>query len=239
MPHFPREVYWKGNRTVQAVWLGTQLGSFYVSKLVVDTKFYDVIFEKLGFATPSKANSKRLQVLLACVAVRALRQSLWIMKFVHTDMNVGGAIFVSCWNFIIDSLMILGAARHPKKTESDELLVSDYIGLGLFALGSIMETGYDYQKDVFKKDPANTGKPFFGGVFGSLVVHPNYLGYTLWRTGMCVLSGQWWTATIPTFITYDFVSSAIPGLQKHCVARYGSEYQNYINKKWNLIPFVW
>jgi len=162
MVNLPRDVRWSGNRSVQLVWFGSLLGSYYIAKYLVSTKYYDVIFAKLGLQVQSNSNERRLNLILGCVGVRALRQLLWISKFIHTDMDVPTAIVICTFNFALDLMVLLGAARNPKKTPEGQLEVSDYIGLGLFAAGSILETGYDYELDVFKKKSSQSRKTFFG-----------------------------------------------------------------------------
>jgi steroid 5-alpha reductase family enzyme len=117
--------------------------------------------------------------------------------------------------------------------------VLTYIGIVLFALGSIFETGGELQRIWFKKIKANAGKPFTGGLF-SISQHVNYFGYTLWRAGMALISGSLiWTFLLVLFITYDFFTGGIPDLQKHNRERYGKEYEIYSAKTAKFVPFVY
>ena len=57
--------------------------------------------------------------------------------------------------------------------------VTDYLGLGLFALGSALETVSELQRKAFKAKESNKGKVYTGGLF-SLARHINYTGEILW-----------------------------------------------------------
>lgn len=76
----------------------------------------------------------------------------------------------------------------------------------LFTLGGLLETFSEIQRAIFKFNRDNSmflsclssalilvfteGKLYTGGLF-RLCQHPNYLGYTMWRTGLAFLSGRY------------------------------------------------
>jgi steroid 5-alpha reductase family enzyme len=80
----------------------------------------------------------------------------------------------------------------------------------LFGIGGLVETLSEIQRAIFKFNRDNSmrqalgaatgltqlsffllseGKLYTGGLF-SFSQHPNYLGYTMWRTGLALLSGR-------------------------------------------------
>ena len=80
------------------------------------------------------------------------------------------------------------------------------LGLGLFALGLLLESSADYQKWAFKHDPANRGKFCDVGVWKASQ-HANWLGnLTLW-SGIFLLNA-------PTLLA--------SGSMARCVGRLGA-----------------
>ena len=115
----------------------------------------------------------------------------------------------------------------------------DTIGFTLFLIGSGIETAYDIMRDIYKEQPSNKGKPYLDGL-AKHVVHPNYFGYLMWRTGLSMMSGSnIWTLITSAWLSFDFIYSAIPNLQNHNKEKYGQVYKDYLAKTKNLIPYVW
>lgn len=77
-------------------------------------------------------------------------------------------------------------------TDSVALGVADYVAWALMIFGFIYQMCADIPKYIFKKDPANKGKFFSGGLW-SASRHPNYFGEILIWWGA-------WIGAIPHFI---------------------------------------
>jgi steroid 5-alpha reductase family enzyme len=100
-----------------------------------------------------------------------------------------------------------------------ELGPFQYAGAALFGLGIFLEFGSEIQRTAFKKDSANAGRVYTGGLF-SLSRHINYFGYTVWRTGFALASGSWILAALSaSWFTFDFVARGIPMLDEYCSKR--------------------
>ena len=85
--------------------------------------------------------------------------------------------------------------------------------------GILTETISEIQRSQFKKDPANAGKPYSGGMFG-WARNINYGGYLLWRTGFALAAGGPVSALIVgAFFYQNFVTSSIPELDDYCQKR--------------------
>lgn len=115
----------------------------------------------------------------------------------------------------------------------------DIIGLVIFLAGLLLESVADYQVSRFKKDPANKGKLYTGGVW-AWSRHPNYFGEALlWWGIVCFalpLSYGWTTLVSPILITYLLrFFSGVPLLEK----KY-REYPGFIQyKKKTPVFFPW
>ena len=90
------------------------------------------------------------------------------------------------WNVLV-ALPHTLAAGVPLASRPPFGVASDFVGLGLFALGLLIETTADYQKWTFKHDAANAGKFCDVGVW-QMSQHPNWLGNIVLWTGISVLN---------------------------------------------------
>lgn len=91
-----------------------------------------------------------------------------------------------------------------------------------------------------KGKDGKVGKVYDQGLFG-LVRHPNYLGYTIWRTGLALTTGSTWNAIIQfTWNISFFIFGSIPEIQGYMEKKYGDEYQAYEKKvPYKLIPYIY
>ncbi|CAI7667948.1 unnamed protein product [Penicillium crustosum] len=93
------------------------------------------------------------------------------------------------------------------------------IGAAAYTVGILTELVSELQRERFKKNPANKGKPYGGGLF-SLAININYGAYTLWRGGFALASGGWtWGLFTFSFFFYDFVTRGVPVLDQYCTKR--------------------
>ncbi|MCK4874102.1 MAG: DUF1295 domain-containing protein [Phycisphaerales bacterium] len=118
------------------------------------------------------------------------------------------------------------------------LRLVDVLGIGLFALGSYLNTGSELQRKRFKDDAANKGKLYTSGLF-RLARHVNYLGDSLWATGWAILTANRWAALVPVLLTAAFIFFFIPSLSKYLSRRYGEQYDEWAKRTKAFIPFVY
>ena len=121
--------------------------------------------------------------------------------------------------------------------------VFTYIGVAIMALGLIMETAADMQKNAAKK--TNAGRFVDTGLY-RLVRCPNYLGEMIFWTG-CVISGigavtgAQWILVILGYIGITYVMfSGARRLELRQNRNYGNdpEYQQYVKTVPIMIPFI-
>ena len=60
----------------------------------------------------------------------------------------------------------------------------------IFVAGLSLHVLADHSKYLFRKDAKSKGKVYTGGVWG-VVRHPNFLGFTIWRTAFATAAGGW------------------------------------------------
>ncbi|TPX31201.1 hypothetical protein SmJEL517_g05422 [Synchytrium microbalum] len=175
--------------------------------------------------------SPRQTMLLAFSAVAALRHAYWAISFSFCDIPVPAIVFFNALFSTVNSLLLA-------RDSSWDLSYLDYAAIGLFTVGSLIETVSEYQRNAFKKNPANKGKIYTDGLFG-LARHINYGGYVIWRGGYALGSGSAFALVQPVFQLYDFYSRAVPELDQHMSAKYDDQWKTYKKKTpFVLIPAV-
>ena len=92
------------------------------------------------------------------------------------------------WGFVVSLPHVL-AAGVPLVGRPKFGSPTDYLGLGLFALGLAIETAADLQKWYFKQDASNRGKFCDVGVW-QISQHPNWFGNIVLWSGITLLNVQ-------------------------------------------------
>ncbi|HET9098627.1 MAG TPA: DUF1295 domain-containing protein [Candidatus Saccharimonadales bacterium] len=144
---------------------------------------------------------------------------------------------VTAWVLMIPVLIM--------QTRTGHFSVIGVIGLVMWAGGFLYEALADYQKYVFKQNPANKGKWIAAGLWG-YSRHPNYLGeITVWL-GIYIYCFQGLDSLekiigliSPVFI-YVLLRyvSGVPVLEKSADKRWGNSdaYKSYKQKTGLLLP---
>lgn len=116
---------------------------------------------------------------------------------------------------------------------------SDGVGLALWAIGFVFETGADYQLLRFKGDPANRGQVLRHG-FWALSRHPNYFGEAcLWWGffffALAVPGGLW---SLPSVLLMTFLLLRVSGvtLLEKTITERRPAYRDYIESTPSFLP---
>ena len=116
-----------------------------------------------------------------------------------------------------------------------ELGILGFIGLAIWLIGFTIEVVADYQKNQFRKDPANQGKFIQTGLW-SRSRHPNYLGEIILWMGITLIAipafegWQWIGVISPVFVTILLTQiSGIPMLEEKADKKWGgqADYEEY------------
>jgi protein-S-isoprenylcysteine O-methyltransferase Ste14 len=162
--------------------------------------------------------------------VRLLFTSYWLLKRRFDWSELFGVAF-ACALYQI-GFALLGAA------EDAPLGIVGVAGIGLFVLGSYLNTWSEIQRKRFKDDPANKGRLYTGGLF-AYARHINYFGDTLWVAGWAMVTGNAWSAVIPVALAAGFVFFFIPSLSQYLRKRYGDQYDDWAGTTKKFVPFVY
>ncbi|KAF0288019.1 hypothetical protein FJT64_013590 [Amphibalanus amphitrite] len=121
-----------------------------------------------------------------------------------------------------------------------------YVGWTMWAVGFVFEVIADYQKSVFRNDPANKGQFIDTGLW-SISRHPNYFGEILLWFGLYVSASVGWSGrrhllVLCPLFNYLLISrlSGVPPLEKAAAKRWGSDprYRRYASTVPELVPFI-
>lgn len=115
---------------------------------------------------------------------------------------------------------------------------ADYFGVGLFALGSFLNTFSELQRHFWKQQPENKGRLYTQGLF-QYSMHINYFGDLLWVCGYAVIARNIWAWTIPVFLFCFFAFYNIPKLDAHLKEKYKSQYDAFLSRTKRFIPFIY
>ncbi|KAF2721084.1 hypothetical protein K431DRAFT_338941 [Polychaeton citri CBS 116435] len=196
----------------------------------------NTFFDRLGL-------SPYRSILFAMSVGGVFKQNLHLTTIMQESMSVKFGAMVGFFNITFDSInsLIFIAAQTSASTNGEHFPQTPLIaGSALYLIGMILELGSEYQRHVWKKDPANKGQVYDKGLFG-LSRHINYFGYTLWRTGYALAAGGWvYGAAVAALFSFQFTQSSIPQLAEYLQNRYGEKYKKYERDvPYSYIPFVW
>jgi hypothetical protein len=186
------------------------------------------VLSLLGLPTVPIANTTYSDILVGLAAMGSIKQIFWVLNISEGEMPVGQAFQIALANSIFGGInAFLASWASSSLASSSELLQPDVSvveelsrspilagAVAIGVLGILVETVSELQRKSFKADIKNKGKPYAGGLF-HLARHINYGGYSMFRAANALAAGGIASA-IPlfVFVTYVFISSSIPALDK-------------------------
>ncbi|EHK42421.1 hypothetical protein TRIATDRAFT_149984 [Trichoderma atroviride IMI 206040] len=232
-----------GLRAADVAFQYTLLNDGWASKLVQTLGGRSVELAQLNSA------GRGLQPYYTIIAMMALgsslKQIITMLVVSEQDTPVSSAIVISLFNTVFNSLNSLFSvwdvtSRSPPTAGSILGSPSIIAGLGFYLVGISVELLSELQRTAFKKDPANKGKPYAGGLF-SLATHINYGAYTIWRAFYAFTSGgSLWGFAVGLFFFYDFAHRGVPVLDEYLSQRYGSQWATIKARvPYKLIPGIY
>jgi len=186
-------------------------------------------------------------VLIGLYAAASMRQIYWITFSNTYEWPLSQAALVVAYNLVVDTFNTLSAVRSITSSESpivagnfvEALGWKQWTGIGLFVVGILIETLSESSRKRFKANPANKGKIDDTGLW-SVVRHPNYTGYTLWRSGITLATGSiGGVIGFGIFQIASFLFQSIPGLSSYMSQRYGEQWTAYKKRvPYKLFPGI-
>lgn len=180
-----------------------------------------------------QAESLRRVLLVSLSAIYLLRFIATTFVMLKRSMEWSEAATVGVWVVIIH-----GTMAYLGGTNTASVGVLAWLGVALYFIGSYLNTGSEYQRKLWKKDPAHNGKLYTEGLF-KYSMHINYFGDVVLFTGFALVTGSPWAFIIPAIMGCMFAFLNIPMLDKYLAERYGDAFEQYSKKTAKLVPFVY
>jgi protein-S-isoprenylcysteine O-methyltransferase Ste14 len=180
-----------------------------------------------------KGDITRLTLLFSFSLIYFLRFIFTLFVFLKREIGwgeTGGIIFALAFYQL--GFTFTGMFQHVP------LDWIDLIPIGIFILGSYLNTYSEYQRMQFKKKPENQGKLYTQGLF-KYAQHINYFGEFVWILGFAFLTRNPWALIMPLFCVINFVFFNIPTLDKYLQEKYGEQYQRWNKNTKKFIPFIY
>jgi protein-S-isoprenylcysteine O-methyltransferase Ste14 len=172
-------------------------------------------------------------LLFSCALVYFLRVVFGCFYLIRRTMRWGEAVGVGFFVFLVHIFFALLGGTDP---HGPGALAS--LGALLYIVGSYVNTGSEYMRHVWKKDPAHQGQLYTGGLF-RYSRHINYFGDELLFTGYALVTSSPWGLVVPGFMALGFMLANIPALDHYLARKYGEQFEAYAGHTKKFIPFVY
>jgi steroid 5-alpha reductase family enzyme len=153
----------------------------------------------------------------------------WWISFFQTFLLQG----ILMW---LISAPLLGAQYYGQEKA---LNIIDYMGIVVWIIGFVFETGGDLQLTRFKADPSNKGKVLDKG-FWRYTRHPNYFGDAAVWTGygiICISAGSYLPVLGSVLMIALIIKVSGVALLEKTLKESKPEYKDYIEKTSSFIPW--
>lgn len=161
-------------------------------------------------------------ILLSMATGSMLKQNFHLLTIMQEEMPPTSSAMVGAFNTVINSLndLLFVCATTSASVNGEHFPQTPLmVGAAMYTIGLGIETVSEIQRHRFKADPANKGKVFTRGLW-SIIRHPNYAGYVLWRAGYALAAGGWiWSVAMGAFNVYHFMQNSMPALSEYCQER--------------------
>jgi len=143
-------------------------------------------------------------IIFAMSVGSMVKQNFHLLTIMQEEMPPFNGAAVGIFNAVMDSLnsLFFICAQTSASVNGEHFPQTPLIvGSTMYVVGLFVEWYSEVQRAVWKRDPANKGKVYEGGLFG-LSRHINYFGYTMWRAGYALAAGGWvWAAVVGAWFT--------------------------------------
>jgi steroid 5-alpha reductase family enzyme len=177
--------------------------------------------------------SPRDVALLVCSVTYLARYLITSFRLLRREVDWYEAAQVAPFLFAIQALFGFLGGRSTVPWRG-----VDWLFVGLYVLGSYLNTVSELQRERWKRDPGHRGHLFTGGLF-SYSMHINYFGDTLLFTGFALLTTSPWALIVPLVMATLFVTFHIPALDAYLSRKYPEEFHAWMRQSRRFVPFLY
>jgi len=182
---------------------------------------------------PHLANPTRRGALAAAAALYFLRTLFTVFVFVRRRMPWSEVATIAVWIGALDAAFAYFGGRNETAFGPTGLA-----GGVLVLAGSVLNTGSEWQRHLWKRGPGHEGHLFTGGFFG-FARHINYFGDLVLFTGWAMVAGRPAFLLVPVVMLCGFVFANVPAQERYLAERYREEFRVYAERTARLIPYVY
>jgi protein-S-isoprenylcysteine O-methyltransferase Ste14 len=205
----------------------------YIQYLLLTTYGRQIV-SKFGLTITHSSNNGTIFLFLFMTSVCAIKQIIGVSYIMEQKISLLIAVLGPTSATLHNSLAILSSLYFSPS------ITTQCIGISLFLVGISAELISELQRKHFKDNPANKGRNYMGGLF-SLARHINYGSYAVWRTGLMLISDNYYLTGAQFLLQiWDFTARAVPALDAYCGAKYGDGWKQYKQDvPYILYPYLW
>jgi steroid 5-alpha reductase family enzyme len=181
----------------------------------------------------SEGNFVRNILILSCMLIYFLRLLMTLFVFFQRKMYWIEAIIIANLMPWIFPYVAYISGQYIKAIGFIEVL-----GILLFLIGSYLNSVSEYLRYSWKKNTANAGHLYTGGLF-KYAIHINYFGDMVLFTGLAAVAHQTGLLFIPFAMGVIFILILIPLKENYLNQKYGEEFVQYAAKTKKLIPLIY
>lgn len=209
-----------------------EIALLYFAYWIAFTKGGTVIYSWFGI-NMSEGNAMRRILIFSFSIIVFLRLSFMMFFLLKRKIPMEEAVSVP----FAFAVYYIGFAIFGYASE-EAIGIFDYAGIGIYLLGSYLNTASELQRFIWKKDPKNKGKLYTINLF-SYSMHINYFGDLLWVLGYAILTRNIYSFIIVVLLFLFFAFFNIPKLDKYLAEKYKNQFVEYQNKTKKFIPFIY
>lgn len=230
------------------------LGTGFLARLGLSTVHLSTaVITRTGIKLIDQLGLPLERLLLLGMAVgSAAKHIFWVTYLSEEEFPVGLAVPVSAYNTFcntLNSLLLLIAATSaalstrpftvPVPGLRTRLSLPVVLGIAMYVVGMVLETGSEMQRKSFKSKPENKGKLCREGLW-AWARHINYGGYTMWRGGYALAAGGWVAGGLMASMqAWHFTQNGMVSLDYYMSRRYKDQWGRYKEDvTWRLLPGV-
>ncbi|MEZ7197514.1 DUF1295 domain-containing protein [Pseudodesulfovibrio karagichevae] len=185
----------------------------------------------------SFAAGSRAALLVGCAALYWLRHAVTLFYLLARRVDWPEVFGLLAFIGLIEVGMLLAGGGLFRETPP-LFRPLDWFALALLLVGSWLNTASETQRKLWKRDPANRGHCYTGGLF-KYSMHINYFGDTVMFTGWALLTAVPWALVLPALMAAMFVGYHIPALDAYLAERYPDDFPAYARTTRKFIPFLY